>query len=90
MSNVRIQVDFSAKRVAELTRLMEICELSTKKELLNNALSLFEWAVHEVRQGRKIAAINEATQQYKELEMHALRAAASHREAETSLKAAGL
>jgi hypothetical protein len=48
MVNVRVQVDFSEERVAELEKLMRLCGLNTKKELLNNALTLFEWAVREV------------------------------------------
>lgn len=78
MATVRIQIDLDERRVKELEQVMAICGLATKKELFNNALTLFEWAVDSVRHGRTIASLNEAEQKFRELEMPALRAAASH------------
>ena len=78
MANVRIQIDLDEKRVKELEELMDVCGLSTKKELFNNALTLFEWAVESVRQGRTIASLNEEEQKFREMETPALRTAASH------------
>ena len=51
---------------------MAVCGLSTQKDLFNSALTLFEWAVGEVRQGRSVASIDEATQRYREIAMPAL------------------
>jgi hypothetical protein len=78
MSNVRIQVDFSRERVSELEKVMKLCGMSTKKELLNNALSLFEWAVREVMRGRAVASVDEEDQKYRELQMPTLQYAARH------------
>jgi hypothetical protein len=78
MATIRIQIDLDERRVKELERLMTVCGLATKKELFNNALTLFEWAVDSVRQGRTIASLNETEQKFRELETPALRAAASH------------
>ncbi|HEY2884084.1 MAG TPA: hypothetical protein VGJ08_02580 [Rhizomicrobium sp.] len=78
MANVRIQIDLDENRVRELEQLMVVCGLVTKKELFNNALTLFEWAVDSVRQGRTIASLNEEEQKYRELETPALRTAAAH------------
>jgi hypothetical protein len=78
MVNVRVQVDFSEERVAELEKLMRLCGLNTKKELLNNALTLFEWAVREVTKGRAVASIDETTDRYRELHLPALQYAAHH------------
>ena len=80
MSNVRIQVDFSTERVVELERLRKLCDLGTRKELLNNALSLFAWAVREVTEGRIVASLDEKTQKYRELQMPALQSAAHNAE----------
>lgn len=75
MANVRVQVDFDDRRIKELDALMETCGIATRKELLNNALTLFEWAVQQVLQGRMIASVNEAEQKYRELQMPVLSAA---------------
>ena len=88
MANVRVQIDFPEERIVELERLMKVCAIPTKKELLNNALSLFSWAVKEVGQQRKIASLDEASQQYRELQMPALQAAASYHEPERKRRAA--
>jgi hypothetical protein len=52
----RVQFDLLPSRLAELDQLMEFCEMSTRKELFDNAMTLFEWAVHEVRAGRAVAS----------------------------------
>jgi hypothetical protein len=44
-------------------------EIRTYAELFNNALTLFEWAVNQVKEGRIIAALDESTMKYKELAM---------------------
>ena len=78
MSNVRIQIDLDESRVRELDLLMKVCDIATRKELFNNALTLFEWAVTAVREGRTIASLNEQEQKFRELEMPVLRSAAKH------------
>ena len=42
MKNFRIQIDLAEERVKTLERLMRSCDIATKKELINNALSLLE------------------------------------------------
>lgn len=74
MKNVRLQLELSEARVAELKALIEECRLGTQKELFNSALTLFEWAVNERRKGRMIASVDEASMKYKELAMPALEA----------------
>jgi metal-responsive CopG/Arc/MetJ family transcriptional regulator len=56
---VRIQLDLPDDQVAELDRLMEETRLSTRKDLFNNALTLFMWAVKAKRAGRIIASVDE-------------------------------
>ena len=56
---VRIQLDLPDDQVAELDKLMEETRLSTRKDLFNNALTLFMWAVKARRAGRIIASVDE-------------------------------
>lgn len=81
---VRMQFDVSPTRLSELEDLMRLCQISTKKELINNALTLFEWAVKESESGNIIASLNEREKRYRELQMPSLataaRTARAHRE----------
>jgi hypothetical protein len=68
----RLQIDIKEQKVKVIEELMDQCGFSTKKDLFNNALTLFQWAVGEKRQGHTIASINEETKKYRELQMPAL------------------
>lgn len=68
----RIQLELPEERLSELERLMEQTGITTKKDLLNSALTLFEWAVRERQAGRTIASVDEQNQRYKELVMTSL------------------
>jgi len=74
---MRLQLDLTDARVAQLDRIMEEADLSTRKELFNNALSMFEWAVKEVKRGNVIASINEKDGKYRELHMPSLSSVAA-------------
>jgi hypothetical protein len=52
----RVQFDLLPHRLVEFDQLMEFCDLHTRKDLFDNAMTLFEWAVHEVRAGREVAS----------------------------------
>lgn len=69
---MRIQLELPEDRVRELDVLMEETGLTTRKDLLNQALTLFQWAVRERQAGRMIASVDEEHQRYKELTMPAL------------------
>lgn len=53
---VRVQLDLTPSQAARYDALVEQCELGSRKELFNVAMSLFNWAVGEVRNGRKVAS----------------------------------
>ena len=72
MKNIRLQLELPEQRVEELRRLMDQCSITTQKELLNAALTLFEWAVDEARGGRRIASFDDQTSSYREIAMPAL------------------
>jgi metal-responsive CopG/Arc/MetJ family transcriptional regulator len=65
---VRIQLDLPDDQVAELDKLMEETRLTTRKDLFNNALTLFQWAVKAKKAGRIIASVDE-NQHIRELVM---------------------
>jgi len=69
---VRIQLDLPEEQVRELDELMRETKLSSRKELFNNALTLFQWAVKAKRAGRTIASVDEQDRSAKELLMPAL------------------
>ena len=74
MSIVRIQLDVPFERNKEIEDLMKRTSTSTKKEFINNALTLLEWAIEETENGRVIASLDEQNKSYKELVMPILAA----------------
>ena len=46
--------------------------ISTKKDLLNQAITLLEWAVTERKAGRIIASVDESHDQYKQVVLPAV------------------
>lgn len=78
MKNVRMQFDLPENRMDELDKLMERCDISTRKELFSYALSMLEWAVSESELGHDIAAIDRDKKQFFSLRMPVLNAAKRH------------
>ena len=78
MKTVRIQFDVPEYKLPEIEKLMTECDISTKKDLFNNALTLLKWAVRQAKDGNSIASVNEANKTYRELEMPILAAAAAY------------
>ncbi len=66
---VRLQIEINQSQKEELEHLVELTGLRTKKELLNNALTLLKWAVRERARGSSICSVNEKAGVYKELQM---------------------
>ena len=73
----RIQFELTEEQLTELESLMQLSGTRTKKDLLNNALTLLEWALNEKKKGRIIASVDEKEQKYKELVMPILAVAAA-------------
>ncbi len=69
---VRIQLDLPEEQVRELDELMKETGIITRKDLFNNALTLFQWAAKAKRAGRIVASLDEGTGNAKELVMPAL------------------
>ncbi len=69
---VRLQLEMDESRLKVIEKLMQLTDLHTKKEFINNALTLFKWAIEERQHGRQIASVDAAGQAYRELRMPAL------------------
>ena len=76
MKPKRVQFDFSDKQVRQMEQLQKDAGVRTKKELVDNALTLLAWAIREKRAGRIIASIDEAGRSFEVL-LPALENAAS-------------
>jgi hypothetical protein len=76
----RVQLDLSPSMMERLNWSMDVCELETRKDLFNSALSLFEWAVKEAIEGRSVASVDRERKHYTELTMPALVCARRHGE----------
>ena len=74
MTMKRLQFEVPEDRAEELERLKVDLRVATLKELINNALTLLEWAVEERKAGHTVASIDRAADRYYELLMPALMA----------------
>ena len=70
----RFNMELSDDYKAFIAELMEKTNLRTQKDVFENALALYYWAVREVGRGRTIAAIDDAADMYVELQMPSLMA----------------
>lgn len=71
----RFQMEISQKGLDEIEGLIEKSGLSSKKEFMNNAITLLNWAIRESEQGHKICSYDEKKDSYRELQMPVLNAA---------------
>lgn len=69
---IRVQLDMPEGRIKDLETIMAKTGVSTRKDVFENALALFEWAVNERISGRKIASVDEMENGFHELLMPAL------------------
>lgn len=76
----RLQLDLSDTSEALVEKIMELCDLKTKKDAVENALMLLGWAASNVSDGRIIAAVDEDQKVYKEINTTALEGAAHYAE----------
>lgn len=75
---VRIQLDLTPKQAERFDHLMHYCDLGSRKELFNVAMSLFYWATQEASKGRKIASYDERTDHVETIVVPALDGVAVH------------
>jgi hypothetical protein len=68
----RFQMEVKREELDEMERLCKMGGISSKKELLNTALTLLKWGVREKQRGNSIASIDENGQVQSEPYMHYL------------------
>jgi hypothetical protein len=90
LPSTEIQLDFSPSETERINWIMAVCAIKNRKDLFNNALTLLEWVVGQVADGRKVASFDDVTNERTALSMPALKAAAvrADRFQRPSLKAA--
>jgi hypothetical protein len=69
---LRIQFDIDDRIIADVETKMRSVGVSTKRELFNLAISLFEWAANERTKGRMIASVDPETERYQQVILPAL------------------
>ena len=69
---MRIQLELPPVKVQELKDVMEEAGIETYKELFNNALTLLDWAIREVKDGNVLASLDEKNDRHRVLVMPVL------------------
>lgn len=83
---MRLQLDLPQDQVEHLEALMARTGIPTRKDLMNNALTFFEWAVNEREAGRVVASVDRDRNEIKEVIMPALEWVARRTERELQRK----
>jgi hypothetical protein len=73
---MNLGLEFSREREPDLKKLLSATGTAHLKDLVNDALTMMEWAVHEVAADNEVAAVNEDKQVYRVLLMPILARAA--------------
>jgi len=76
--SARLQFELSFDKLEEFERLRVEGGFETRKELLNNALTLMGWAIRHAHAGHSVAALDEKSGKSYELAMPFLEYAAKH------------
>ena len=71
----RLQLELSDTYDGLIDKLQLLCDLRTKKDVIENALLLLGWAATETSRGLSIAAVDEGRRVYKEVQAAALEGA---------------
>ena len=69
---VHIELNVPDEQAKQLDELMQKTKLTNRVDLLNNALTLFEWAVMTKEAGRMVASLDEKSGTARELVLPAL------------------
>lgn len=72
MKKVRVQFEIPEKNLKKIEALMEEAGIQTKRELFNEALSLYAWAAKVKKDGRIVASVDEEQGQYNEVTLPSL------------------
>ncbi|MDJ0920576.1 MAG: hypothetical protein QNI84_05570 [Henriciella sp.] len=76
----RLQLELSDTYTQMIERLIPLCDLRTKKDVVENALTLLGWAAAEASKGRSIASIDDSEETVREFSSTALEGASSYKQ----------
>ncbi len=62
---MRLNFELPEERINDLKQLQIETGSESMKELFNNALTMLEWSVKEIKNGNEIAAVNEEGKVYR-------------------------
>jgi hypothetical protein len=65
----RLQLEMTEDRLKYFDKLVVECGLRTRKDLFDNAMTLLDWALEEIRSGNKIACVNQEDKRMELLRM---------------------
>jgi len=65
----RVQLDFSDKHFEEIVKLQAITNITTRKDLFESALTLLEWSLEQVKDGKKIGCYDKDEDNFCEIVM---------------------
>jgi len=71
----RLNLDLTDTQSELVERLMKMCDLRSKTDVVENGLILLGWAAREVQHGLTIAAVDETQKIYREVQTPALEGA---------------
>ena len=73
-STVTLKFVLPDEKLGELEDLMVRAGIASRKDLINNALTLLEWVIKEKEEGRTIVSLDPSSKRYKEIVMPFLKA----------------
>jgi len=66
---MRIQLEISESKRKQIKAMMEKADFKTYSELFNNAVSLLQWSIQQIEEGRSILSMDQVSGKEKELVM---------------------
>ncbi len=69
---MQVVIEINDARADVLKRIRESAGLSNYRDILNNSLTLLDWAITQRAAGRIVASVDKANDSYEELAMDAL------------------
>ena len=74
----RLQFEVTDEQANKIEELIKLTGVSTKKDLINEALTILQWATRQVANGRIVGSIDVDNDNYRELNTPALEHAAHY------------
>ena len=66
---MRIQLEISESKSKQIKAIMEKADFKTYSELFNNAVTLMQWSIRQIEEGRLILSVDQVSGKEKELVM---------------------